>query len=230
MAKLIENFNANQVVIRPMQEDDVVSAVECFDDHYDVFDAPTTVLAFLRTYPESFFVATIPDLEQPKIDHVLGVCASPIGPQNTAFFGLYGLRVGYRSYGIGSRLFQRCLDYIGPNRSVGLYAVPDMRQKYMDRGGFTTREGVSMVNFVGIPSKAHIEKLKALTEDTSKFNAKYVKSSSKNVDETVLQEVINYDSLIQNEPREALLKNALSSNGYLTCAIFSGGQIGGESN
>ena len=58
------------------------------------------MLSFLETYPEAFFVAVF--VNDDGLEQVIGVCASPIGPQDTAFFGLYGMRVGYRSFGIGT--------------------------------------------------------------------------------------------------------------------------------
>lgn len=205
-------------------EDDVKAAVECFADHFDVFDAPVTVLAFLRTYPQSFVVAVL--LNDDKVtEEIIGVCASPIGPQDTAFFGLYGLKEKYRSFGIGSRLFKHCLDYIGPSRSVGLYAVPEMREKYMTRGGFTTAEGIFMVNYVGEVPSEHLNKMKDLTENPDSLVVKTL--NAQNMDESFFALIVQFDSTIHYESREKLLRNALTQTAYRTVAVFADGKMKG---
>lgn len=48
-----------KIDIRSMLPADVAEAVQCFSHHYDVFDCPATVEAFLQLDPEAFFVATL---------------------------------------------------------------------------------------------------------------------------------------------------------------------------
>lgn len=216
-----------QFSIRPMLSEDVEQAVDCFSDQYDVFDPPATVRSYLSAYPDAFFIAVTADPNDPNREQVIGVCASPIGPQDTAFFGLYGLRAEYRGRGVGTKLFQRCLDYIGPERNIGLYAAQSMQQKYMERGGFTIREHVSSVTCAGIPRSDLIEKLQHKVKSFNGDIHFVIGNDSTESNSSLVQMIINFDQAIHCESRDRLIHAVLNNSDYSTCAIVLNEQIQG---
>lgn len=159
---------------------------------------------------------------------MIGVCASPIGPQDTAFFGLYGLRAEYRGRGVGTKLFQRCLDYIGPERNIGLYAAQSMQQKYMERGGFTIREHVSSVTCAGIPRSDLIEKLQHKVKSFNGDIHFVIGNDSTESNSSLVQMIINFDQAIHCESRDRLIHAVLNNSDYSTCAIVLNEQIQGR--
>ena len=141
------------------------------------------------------------------------MCGSPFGPQQTAFFGLYGIQVEHQGRGIGSQLFQKCHDYVA-TRNAGLYAVPEMQDKYMKQSGFKVKEGVSMVNLVGIPEINLLD---------SSENIEVILPSQK-----FYSKIIEYDFKIHQESREKLLGFVFKHPDYTIRVALNGSKVLGR--
>ena len=200
-----------EIQIRPMKIQDVDGAIQCFADHYDLFDCSATVEAFFHICPQAFYVAVL-DNPNSQTQEVIGVCGAPFGPHDSAFIGLYGIHCLYRNRGIGSKLFQKCIEFVG-SKNVGLYAVPEMKEKYIKRGGFKVREEVSMVNFLGFPTG--YKKL------STTFSAQIISEMDKKV---ITQLIVDYDQNVHHEARPKLLKFVLDDPRYITAVVYASDQ------
>lgn len=216
-----------RLLIRPMQQEDVDAAVRCFHEDYDNFDCPLTVQLFHQHQPRSFWVA-----QEVPSNRLVGVCACPLvgggdDEPKTGFFGLYGILREWRGAGLGSILFQKCSDQAQRDgaQNLGLFAVPSMRDKYMAKGGFHCREGVSMINLVGEIDWEKFDDFQVLESSTWTSDLAVVP-----LDGQLLDQVIEYDSTIHRGSRRDLLTRMFELSGYFTLVALHRGQVCGKSS
>ncbi|KAH9404482.1 hypothetical protein TYRP_000305 [Tyrophagus putrescentiae] len=200
-------MDTGKIKIRNMMVEDVEMGMKAFEEEYDHFDASATVRVYLKTYPSAFFVAVLIETKGTvNSEKIVGLIGAPI-LCNTAFIGLYGVLPKYRGMGIGVLLFQKCLEFAG-NRNISLYAVSDMRQKYIDRYHFIG-SGISMVSFSGAVNR--------LAFDKPTLDSK-IKITTIEKKQQVFKDLIRFDNEIFNWPnnfnREKLFENALKEPNY----------------
>lgn len=122
---------------------------------------------------------------------------------------MYGVLEEYRGSGVGKLLFEKCLDFAG-ERNVSLFAVSDMRQKYIDRYKFTG-SGVSMTSYGGVVKKNRFDEPINDKDSDIKITTINLKQ-----DEQVLKDLIKFDkeilNLTEDESREQLILNALQDS------------------
>lgn len=131
---------------------------------------------------------------------------------------MYGVLPEYRGSGVGKLLFEKCLDFAG-DRNVSLYAVHDMRQKYIDRYKFTS-SGVSMVNYGGVLNKNRLVG-KSINDKDSEI--KITTLNLKEEVEQVVKNLIKFDkeilNLSEDQSREPLILKALQDSTNYHCRI-----------
>ncbi|KAG8190176.1 hypothetical protein JTE90_011901 [Oedothorax gibbosus] len=70
---------------------------------------------------------------------IIGACSAVIHHEDMAFLGMYAVRKAYQGSGIGMKLWNACVEHIGPRNGI-LNAVPDKTDKYRTKGGFPILE------------------------------------------------------------------------------------------
>jgi len=96
---------------------------------------------FYESDPEGFFIA---EIESEPVG-----CASAVAYDDSyGFFGLYVVKPGFRGKGIGMKLTEKCLEYLG-ERNIGLDGVVENEKKYQRVMKF--RSFYSNLRFEGTP-------------------------------------------------------------------------------
>lgn len=199
----------NTVIIirRLLANDNIEEVLECFNDDLDSFDCPSTTSAFFHNDSLSFWIAIVKSSSK-----IVGVCGCPFGPNQTHFLGLYGVANGFRSFGIGTRLFQQCVSTIG-DRNAGLYAVPKMLEKYLHQTDFKLKEGKAMISFRGVLNETILDDCDSEIDSSIKI-IKFDRST--NQDDDLETKLIDFDSKVHQESRSRLLRFILTDSSYST--------------
>lgn len=79
---------------------------------------------FYETDPDGFFIAEIDGKP-------IGCASAVVYDDSFGFFGLYVVKPEFREKGIGTRLTEKCLEYLG-NRNIGLDGVLENEKKYQE--------------------------------------------------------------------------------------------------
>jgi GNAT superfamily N-acetyltransferase len=153
---------------------------------------------FYETDPEGFFIA---ELEGKPVG-----CASAVAyDDNFGFFGLYVVKPEFQKKGIGRKLTESCLEYLG-DRNIGLDGVFENEKKYQDFMKF--KSSYSNLRFEG--------------KGGGKIPDGLVKIS-----EVPFEELVNYDRRMFPAQRSGFLKKWVSQSDSYAFAVLEGGDIKG---
>ena len=197
--------------IRPMKFDEIESAVTIFS-RANLNDSLNVVQSYYQSDPSGFFVA-IDENE----DKVIGSCASPMTTHGTRILGLYCVEKEYRNFGIGKKLFSKCLTTFS-NDNFGLCAVPSKFKIYKDRAGFRQIEGRSIVIIEG--KSPNIQSLRTAEKLDQKY--RLIKLMADNIDyhESLIEKIIEFDKTVQLDNRSTLLRYMFAKTTTITLAVL----------
>ncbi|KFM59845.1 hypothetical protein X975_04358, partial [Stegodyphus mimosarum] len=114
--------------IRPMRKIDVPQGLDVWRET-GMQEGTHSIYSWLKFDPHGFYVAVTNSGE------VLGTCAAVINHDDLAFIGLYSVREKYRGLGIGSKIWNACLEHVG-TRNLALNSAPGTLEMYRDKCAF----------------------------------------------------------------------------------------------
>ncbi|XP_035205595.1 uncharacterized protein LOC118180634 isoform X2 [Stegodyphus dumicola] len=114
--------------VRPMRKIDVPQALDVWRET-GMQEGTHSIYSWLKFDPQGFYVAITNSGE------VLGTCTAVINHDDLAFIGLYSVREKYRGLGIGSKIWNACMEHVG-TRNVALNAAPGTLEMYRDKCAF----------------------------------------------------------------------------------------------
>lgn len=123
-----------------MREEDVDQAVNLFRDH-DLPELRHGLRTYRRMEPEGCFVVLDPVTNEVISSIMISTKFDP----RTAFIGFYATKPGYQGKGIGIKCWKKMLEYLGPDKNVGLCSSPSQVSVYRDKSGFKVEDTNAMV-------------------------------------------------------------------------------------
>lgn len=130
----------SRLVVQEMREEDVEQAVDLFRAH-DLPELKQGLRTYRRLEPEGCFVAVDPVTNEV----ISSIMVSTRFDPRTAYIGFYATKPGFQGRGIGIQCWQKMLQYLGPDRNVGLCSSPSQVSTYRDKSGFRVQDLNSMV-------------------------------------------------------------------------------------
>jgi GNAT superfamily N-acetyltransferase len=158
---------------------------------------------FYETDPDGFFIA---EIEGEPVG-----CASAVAYDNSyGFFGFYVVKPGFRGKGIGTRLTEKCLEYMG-ERNTGLDGVVENEKKYQKVMKF--RSFYSNLRFEGTAG-----------ED---ITGKEIAEGITKISEAPVENLLEYESQMFPAPRPDFLEKWINQPDSFAFASFEAGVLKG---
>ena len=201
----------SRLVVQEMREEDVDQAVNLFRDH-DLPELKHGLRTYRRLEPEGCFVAIDPETNEV----ISSIMVSTRFDPRTAYIGFYATKPGFQGRGIGIRCWKKMLDYLGPDRNVGLCSSPSQVSTYRDKSGFKVQDTNSMV--------LH-DSSGGISLDTLIKNVHNV--SIRELEMTDLPSVVAYDQALVGLDRSKLLEPGLFEPDSAPMVAMNGSSVVG---
>lgn len=120
-----------------------------------------------------------------------------------AVIGFYGVKPGHQGQGIGRKVWDRVIAYLGPDRNIGLYASPSEVQMYEKKAGFVVKDSLEMILYE--TRTASINQIAPNAEDSLKIQ---ILPTSELIDEISL-----FENAVLGVDRSCLLRLSLKEPG-----------------
>lgn len=195
-----------------MREEDVDQAVNLFRDH-GLPELRHGLRTYRRLEPEGCFVVIDPVTNEVISSLMINTKFDP----RSAYIGFYATKPGFQGKGIGIKCWKKMLEYLGPDRNVGLCSSPSQVSVYRDKSGFTVEDTNAMVLHEADGGSVNFD---SLLKQVSNVEIRRMEPSD-------LPSVIAYDESFTGLNRAKLLEPGLAEPESVVMVAISNSQIVG---
>lgn len=193
--------SSSSITTRLMRSEDVDPCLRIFRDH-DLVEAAHGLQTYLSVCPGGCHVAI-----DESSNTVIGMCIGNNIDPRVAVIGFYGVAPGYQGKGIGKKVWQEVIKFLGPEANLMLYASPAEVQMYREKAGFIHADGISMIVY---ESGRTITPIAPLADETEGIQ---ILPASVN---SMLQSVSAFDTQVIGVDRSQVITLSLTEPGTIS--------------
>lgn len=190
--------------IRLMKEDDVQECLSIFAS-YHLPEMKYGLETYRKIEPEGCYVMVDND-----DGSILSFCTASMYDPRVAYISFYGTRPGLQGKGLGIKVWKKVMDFIGPDRNIGLCSSPSQAELYKKKAGFIYEGPDKMIHYES--TKSSVAEITPTEEENS-----LVKILP--VTDDLMDDIIKYDEKIIGFNRSQYLKLGFKEPG--TSAIVA---------
>jgi len=163
-----------------MKDEDVEQCLAIFAA-YDMPEMKYGLATYRKMEPNGCYV-----LENEEDGAILSFCTCNMLDSRLAYIGLYGTKPGFQGKGLGIKVWNKVMDFIGNDRNAGLTSSPEQVSMYKNKAGFVLEgpdgmipadsKGTNLTDITPLQEESAIVKILPLTDDLMEGIISYDKS------------------------------------------------------